>query len=204
LSANHSYNSPSSPDDIALVRQLTEGDQDAFRQLYERYQPKLSRYLFPFVSGQPDLADDIIQEVFIKVWTKRDMLTGISVFEYYLQRMARNQLLDHIKLKKIQQKHETNYAVSKDQQQSDTVDFLQFKEYHQIAQRAMASLPERRKYLLRLSLVDGYSLDEIADMTRLSKAVVKKQLFKANRFMRDYIKEHGDLLLLIFFLAELP
>lgn len=188
--------------DTDLLLALSQGSEGAFREIYDRYQPKLSRYLFPFVNDRPHLIDEIIQEVFIKVWTKREMLTGIDKIEYYLQRMARNQLMDLIRQQRIQQKHESKVTVSPITEK-ETEDFLQLKEYHQMAREAIAQLPERRRYLLSLSMVDGYSLDEIVEKTRLSKAVVKKQLFKANAFLRQYLKKNGDIVILAFILYEL-
>ncbi len=130
------------------------------------------------------------------------MLTGIDKIEYYLQRMARNQLMDFIKLQRIQQKHESRVATMPIAEK-ETEDFLQLKEYHQMAKEAISKLPERRRYLLHLSMVDGYSLDEIVAKTTLSKAVVKKQLFKANAFLRAYLKKNGDMIILAFILGDL-
>jgi RNA polymerase sigma-70 factor (ECF subfamily) len=188
--------------DQELLRLLETGSEAAFRLLYDRYQPKLSRYLYPFVSDRPHLVAEIVQEVFVKLWVKRGQLGGIAKPEYYLQRLARNQLIDNIRLQKIKDRHE-KAAAGASGAQEDVQDFLLLKEYHEIARQAIEQLPERRRYLLRLSMVDGYSQEEIANLTNLSRAVVKKQLFKANSFLREYMKTHGGMLLLVCILDKL-
>lgn len=173
----------------------------AFRQLYEKYQPRLSRYLTAFC--EPDLADDIMQEVFVKFWLRREMLTGITVPELYLQRMARNRWLDIKKAENIRLKHETGFSRTAPLATEGITDNIQYGEFHQLANHALQQMPERRRQLLQLSIFHGYSLSEIASLTGLSKAVVKKQLYLANQFLRNYMREHGDIsLLLIWFMMQ--
>jgi len=66
---------------------------------------------------------------------------------------------------------------------------LQLKEYHQLAQEAIRQLPERRRYLFTLHVLEGYSLDEIGQITGLSKEVIKKQLFKARHSLRQQLQK---------------
>lgn len=161
---------------------------DAFTALYEYYQPRLSLFIAPFTRHSPSLANEIVQEVFIKLWVKREFLAGIEVLEYYLQRMAKNRLLDDARLRKIKLRHESAFAEMQDGRPSVTEDSLQLKEYHRLAQEAIRLLPERRRYLFTLSVLEGYSLEEIGTITGLSKEVIKKQLFKAKRFIRERLE----------------
>ena len=176
---------------------------DAFTRLYDHYQPRLSLFLAPFTRHSPSLANDIIQDVFIKLWLKREDLAGIQVLEYYLQRMARNRLLDDARLRKIQVRHEGAFAAAQSDGQPVTEETLQLKEYHRLAQEAIRLLPERRRYLFSLSVLEGYSLEEIGDVTGLPKEVVKKQLFKARRFIREQLEHKGGLRLSSLFLSFL-
>ena len=189
------------PNEALLLQQLMLGSMDAFTALYDHYQPRLSLFITPFTHHSPHLANDIIQDVFVKLWTKRQDLAGIQVLEYYLQRMAKNRLLDDVRLRKTKLRHEGSFAATQTAWQSVTQDDLQLKEYHRLAQEAIRLLPERRRYLFTLSILEGYSLDEISVITGLSKEVVKKQLFKAKRFIREQLEKKGgiSLFLLLFF-----
>jgi RNA polymerase sigma-70 factor (ECF subfamily) len=176
-------------DEARLLQELIGGSMDAFTALYDHYQPRLRVFIAPFTHQSPSLTNDIIQEVFIKLWVKRDNLAGVQHLEFYLQRMARNRLLDIARLRKIKLRHETSFAALQVQQQPVTEDTLQLKEYHQLAQDAIRQLPERRRYLFTLHVLEGYSLDEIGQITGLSKEVIKKQLFKARHSLRQQLKK---------------
>jgi RNA polymerase sigma factor (sigma-70 family) len=181
----------SNEQDTQLLRQLYVGSRDAFTTLYNHYQPRLYLYLEPFTHNDKPWIEEIVQEVFIKVWIKRKELTHIKVFEYYLQRMAKNLLLDNVRLRQIKVKHETLSAEGQKDWTEETENEYHFKEYYKLTREALALLPERRRYLFQLSNIDGYSLDEISALTHLSKAVVKKQLALANRFLRSHLQQKG-------------
>lgn len=186
-------------DEALLLKQLINGSTDAFAMIYDHYQPRLSLFILPFTNHSTQLTNEIIQEVFIKLWIKREDLEGIQILEYYLQRMAKNHLLDMAKLRKIKLRHESSFASAQDTLSYTTEDSIQLKEYYALAQEAIRSLPERRQYIFRLSVLEGYSLDEIAVITGLSKEVIKKQLFKARHAIRKYLHKKGGLLLLFIF-----
>jgi RNA polymerase sigma-70 factor (ECF subfamily) len=79
---------------------------------------------------------------------------------------------------------------------------LLFKQYYRIALEAMDKLPPGRRKVLKMSMDDGLSLDEIARELNISRSGVKKQLYAATAFVRQYLLDHGELsLLLIVFLS---
>jgi RNA polymerase sigma factor (sigma-70 family) len=194
LDTDAHLNAPSShKDDTRLLRELHDGGREAFTTLYNRYQPRLYLYLEPFTHGDKPWIEEIAQEVFIKVWLKRKELTHVQVFEYYLQRMAKNLLVDKIKLRQIQVKHEALSAKGRPDWAEDTENQYRFKEYYRLTREALDLLPERRRRLFQLSSIEGYSLDEICALTHLSRAVVKKQLVLANQFLRNHLQQKGGL-----------
>src|SRR5690606_31281038 len=77
---------------------------EAFVALYKKYQPKLSRFLYPF-TGVDD-AKEIVQDIFLKIWEKREALISIRSLEQYLYRMARNRMLDLEKSRRAREKRE--------------------------------------------------------------------------------------------------
>lgn len=129
----------------------------------------------------------------MKLWLKRKELSGIAVLEYYLQRMAKNRLLDLLKLRDIREKHARAYATLPSADGINPGEQLQLKEYHSIAREGIEKLPDRRRIIFSMSILEGFSIDEIAAQLQLSKDVVKKQLQKAKAYVRDYISKNGDL-----------
>lgn len=180
-------------EEIELLARLASGDKAAFDTLYHYYEPRLRLFLTPFTRSDEHLMNAILQDVFVKCWIKRNDLAGIEQLEFYLQRMAKNRLLDLQKLQKIQSNHMGNYAQLQEQSTEFTGQQVQLKEYMTIARQGINALPERRRQIFSLSVFEGLSIDEIAGQMNLSREVVKKQLQKARSFLKTYIAEKGDL-----------
>ena len=177
--------------DEALLVQINHGSREAFTHVYTHYQPRVLRYLEPFTYPNNGLAEEIVQEVFVRLWTRRKDLLHIKALEPYLKKMARNHLLNMVKAERIKEKHESTAAAGREGWVNETENNYRFKEYYQLTRQALDLLPERRRYLFQLSTVEGYSLDEIAALTNLSKSVVKKQLTLTHQFLRRHLQERG-------------
>jgi RNA polymerase sigma-70 factor (ECF subfamily) len=78
-----------------------------------------------------------------------------------------------------------------------------FRQYYRIAQEAMEKLPPGRRKVLKMSVDDGLSLDEIAEELNISRAGVKKQLYAATAFVRQYLQEHGEMTVVLFLFLSL-
>lgn len=176
-----------------LLIRLADDDKSAFDALYHYYEPRLRLFLYPFVPSDESTLNAILQDVFVKLWMKRKDLVGIAFLEYYLQRMAKNRLLDLLRLHRIKEQHEVNYSRLQLETANVTSDHVQLKEYMAIAREGIARLPERRKLIFSLHVLDGLSLDEVAAELNISKDVVKKQLQHAKNFLKEYISKKGDL-----------
>ncbi len=177
--------------DDALLLQLHNGSREAFTRIYNYYQPRVLRYLTPFSYPDNVAAEEIVQEVFIRLWMRRRDLLHIKTLEPYLKKMARNHLLNIVKAQRIKERHESLAAEGRKGWVDEIENNYRFSEYYKLTREALDLLPERRRYLFQLSTVEGYSLDEIAAMTKLSKAVVKKQLTLTHQFLRRHLQERG-------------
>lgn len=179
------------PEDDQLLQQLSEGSIAAFKCLYQRYQPVLHRYLQPFKLVHD--ADEVVQDIFLKLWIKRRSLTSIRSFDQYLFRMARNRLLDLHKSNRARLLREIESHPASEAATGFTFSKLEHKEFYEFALRAIAQLPERQRIIYELSVFQDQSLDEIALQLGLSKSVVIKQLYLANKYVRGEVKKFGQL-----------
>lgn len=166
---------------------MKAGDHSAFDTLYYYYEPRIRLFLYPFTGDDAVMLDTILQDVFIKFWLKREEMEGIALVEFYLQRMAKNRLLDLLRLRDIRERHEAIHAALQPQEGAVTEKQLLFKEYLAAANEAIALLAERRRIIFVLNVLEGFSLDEVAVHLGLSKEVVKKQLAKAKAAVRAHI-----------------
>lgn len=185
-----------------LLRQVSQGDRDAFRSLYTHYFPFVKQYVALFERSQHGL-DELTQDVFVRIWEKRAYLAKVESFRGYVFTVTRHVVFNFMRALKVHQRiRELDESTEKAGGDSVESEFL-FKQYYQLALEAMEQLPAGRYKILKMSVEDGLSLDEIAEKLTISRSGVKKQLYAATAFVREYLREHGDLTLLLFVFLSL-
>jgi len=115
--------------------------------------------------------------------------------------VTRNVVFNFIRALKVRRRVK-ELDVSSSPPANDLENELLFKQYYEIALQAMNKLPPGRLKVLKMSIDDGLSLDEIATELKISRSGVKKQLYAATAYVRQYLQEHGEITLaLIIFLS---
>jgi RNA polymerase sigma-70 factor (ECF subfamily) len=112
-------------------------------------------------------------------------------------------VFNYIRALKVRQKLRDLDDSAETSSESDSENELLFKQYYQLALEAIEKLPVGRRKILKLSVDQGLTLDEIAAELNISRAGVKKQLYTATAFVRQYLQEHGELSLLLFVFISL-
>lgn len=176
-----------------LLLQVAHGDREAFKILYTACYPQVQRYISLFEPAA-DTRDELAQDVFVRIWEKRSRLGQVESFKGYLFLITRNVVLNFIRALKVRQKMR-ELDESTDPGTNDLEKELLFKQYYTIALQAMEKLPAGRRKVLKMSIDDGLSLDEIATELQITRAGVKKQLYAATAFVRQYLQEHGEITL---------
>ncbi len=184
-----------------LLQYAANGDRTAFTALYTYYFPRLYRFVF-FINQSPENTEEVLQEVFLKIWDRRLQLNKIRSLEDYLFRMAKNQLFDL--MKKDQAKLKMIRRLVPQETDSGTDDELTFREYRKVAMEAITRLPERKRRVFLMRVEDEMSLDEIAAALKISRSAVKKHLYSAMEHVKEYLRLHAEwtigLVFLLFFL----
>ena len=184
-----------------LLRQISQGDRDAFRAFYTHYFPYIQRYIVLFEPSGESL-DELTQDVFVRIWEKREHLGKVDSLKSYLFLVTRNVVFNYLRSLKVQQKVRELDGVP-EPAINELENQLLFKQYYRIALEAMDKLPPGRRKVLKMSIDEGLSLDEIAAELNISRAGVKKQLYAATAFVRQYLHEHAELTLLLFVFLSL-
>ena len=179
-----------------LLRQISHGDRAIFKTLYTTYFNDVQRYISLFEPTGNSL-DELTQDVFVRIWEKRSYLERVDSFKGYLFVVTRNVVFNYLRGLKVQQKVK-ELSEAEGAGRNETEDQLLFKQYYRIALEAMEKLPPGRRKVLKMSIDDGLTLDEIAVELQISRAGVKKQLYAATSFVRQYLQEHGELTALLF------
>jgi RNA polymerase sigma-70 factor (family 1) len=187
-----------------ILQQIAAGEEPAFAQLYDRYHQKLYSFAF-FLTRSAELAEEITQEIFIKIWTHRHELSGINYFNSWLRTLVRNQAYDQLRrlaherliFKAIAYGPEPNAPVT----ETDVAD----REYNRLLERAIDQLSPQQKIVYRLSRQEGLAQEAIAQSMGLSLNTVKNHMKAALRSIRTYLDKHTDTLILLaiaLFLSE--
>lgn len=175
-----------------LLLEIASGNEVAFRELFQAYRKKLFSYLFKMTASR-EMAEDAIQDIFLKLWMVRETLPAVGNINAYLHRMAHNHayhgfrrlsketlLLDHLR------KMEDSDRVSPAQE-------LLSKETAAYIQSLVNQLtPQQRKVFL-MSREEGLKQAEIASRLNVSISTVKKHMVDALSFLREEIRQNYSL-----------
>lgn len=178
-------------DERYLLKQIAGGDRKAFTLVYTRYLHELYRYVYLFTKSK-ERTEETVQNVFVKVWERREALADVVHFKSYVYRCARNLLLDEIRRNQVKQKVLYALTPSTETSSEHSDSAIIYKQYYQIAQEAIRLLPAKRKQIVELRTRDELSLDEIAEKLCISKSVVKKQLYAGLAFVREYFEKNAE------------
>lgn len=179
-------------EDFELLAKFKKGDQQAFELLVRKYKTIVFNTIYS-IMGNAQEADDIAQEVFLKVYTKADSFKGESSFSTWLYRITVNRCIDELRRRKnkiISYETEFNQEEKlklKDvlaSRENDITEKLRQKELQDIIQKAMNSLPEKYRIILTLKEIEGLSYKEISQIMKISLAKVKIWLFRARQKLK--------------------
>lgn len=174
------------PTDKQLVTRIREGDKSAFRILFERYFKVLLGTAINLLKDR-DSAKDVTQEVFLKIWNKRDSLNIQGPPLAYLKRAVINQSLNQISFKKRFTGEE--HIVEKPNKEPSAIEKLEGQDMEDAMKKAMATLPEGARVVFVMRRLEGMRVKEIAEKLNISPKTVENQLTKALKVLKNAIQE---------------
>jgi RNA polymerase sigma-70 factor (ECF subfamily) len=190
----------SQPEYRDLVRSLQKGDPHSLELLFRRLYPRLCAFANKFLNNMED-SEDIVQEVFYKIWKNRAQLDETQSFATYLFSAVRNSalnLLDH-------KKHESKYAeimafLYLGQRQEDGIETLVARDLEHDFSKALEHLPHECRKIFELSRFEGLKYQQIAERLNISIKTVETQMSRALFKIRFELKDHlASMLFLLLF-----
>jgi RNA polymerase sigma-70 factor (ECF subfamily) len=170
-----------------FVEGLQAGNRSVFRDLFDKYYEPLSRYCMRFVSDQED-AEEIVQDVFVTLWEKRNQLQIYSSLNAYLYQSVKNKALNfksHLDVRQAYSDHVK--ATSLNSNVSD--DFAE-QELSTMIETTLANMPEKRRIVFQMSRYEGLKYAEIADKLEISIKTVEAHLSKALEDLREKLQDY--------------
>ena len=165
-------------DDKELLLRLKKGDKNAFEEIFRKYYSSLVFFALNFLNDK-DLSESIVQEVFVKLWEKRNLLE-IRSLRGYLVVSTRNRCHNELTRQGVIRKYEK----STDPENEEWPQFHE-EEYLKKIYSVIEELPPARKKILKMRLIDGMRYKEIAKELSISPKTVEVQLGKALKFLRE-------------------
>ena len=172
----------------ALFKQISAGNEQAFRTIFELYKVELFLVVIRLTKSQI-IAQEIIQEVFISLWVSRKHLSKVEEPASYIYRILFNKTGNYLK-KEANQKTIIKAALQYMKSSSDaTEQTVNINETERLIELALRQLPTQQKIVYKLSRQQGLSNNEIACQLNVSQHTVKSHLSKAIGFIRTYLED---------------
>ncbi|NML39880.1 RNA polymerase sigma-70 factor [Chitinophaga sp. G-6-1-13] len=185
-----------------LLKRLAIGDEAAFTAIYLQYHGGIYTYLLKFTKN-PLLTEDLVHDVFLKIWEIREQLDIKSSFAAYLYRLARNAALTQLNRLTLFDavRDEVMHRVSLGIHEPSVLNAVEQKQYEELLQRAINNLPPQRREAFILCRQQGKSYEEAATLMNISRNTFKQHLSLAVKSIREYLLEHGSISLLMLLIA---
>jgi len=183
-----------------LLSRLKEGSEGAFSGIYELYAGKIYQRLLNLLKDE-DIADSILQDVFLRIWERRHQIDPEQPFKAYLFKIAENFVYDHFRKLSRDLKMQARLKRVMTELYTHSEEAVLKKEDDALLKEAIEHLPPQRRQVFTLCRVEGKSYDEAAALLGISSSTVSNHLVKATKAVREYITlANGvSLAMLLFF-----
>jgi len=186
-------------DDRVLLEKLKSGNIACFELLYSKYSGKLYNYVLSLSKGDFYLAEEIVQNVFIKIWEIRQHINTEGSFNSFVYTVGRNMFLNVVK-SRLQEHLYHDYVVDHEAVLDNSVEKeIEYKMLEEQINRLIEQLPPARRNIYILSRVKNLPNKEIAALLDISENTVESQLNKATQFMRKNLLPYYSVLVLGLF-----
>jgi len=178
----------SSPDQDALISGLKAGDEAVFRRIYEQYWSPLYTVAYNHLRDRV-MAEEMVQELFTRLWLKRDQITIHTSLQAYLYKSIRHQIYDHIDMQQVRERVHQELFDGRITGTYATDEMLDFHELQSRLAEAVNELPQLAQAVFKMSRQEYLSLKEIAGRLNVSSKAVEYHLTRALRILRFRLKD---------------
>lgn len=183
-----------------IIRQFKQGDHHAFRVLYEKHAPRLFSFSKKYLQSNED-AEEIVHEVFLRLWEKRQNIDEHQSFSSYVIQAAKHRIYNSFRKKVNAQVYLDFHLLTNDVSKNFTELDVDFQDIKIRAEEAIKAMPPKRQEIFRMSRELGLKNKEIAEKLDISIKTVENQMGQALKYLRDALSDY-QLTLLIFLLAQ--
>jgi RNA polymerase sigma-70 factor (ECF subfamily) len=167
----------------SVIEACKLGDRDAFRQLFERHKDRVYSVAFYFFGGDEATAGDVVQQVFLKLFTRINQFQGESEFTTWLYRLTTNACIDEQRKRRRFLQFGEGVEVKEPRSSFTNEDMLVRAEVAESVKRAVAALKPKLRVVMLLKYFEEMSYEEIAAVLGLSKGTVASRLNRGHKIL---------------------
>ncbi|HEX2969452.1 MAG TPA: RNA polymerase sigma-70 factor [Bacteroidales bacterium] len=174
--------------DTEIIRRIKEGDTAQFESLFRSSYVSLVRYARVIIKDH-DTAEEIVQDLFFRIWQDRQKLNIESSLNGYLFRAVHNRCLHYIEHLKVVEKHAEEMSMRQHERQESPAEILQYAELQQKISQIIERLPERCGQIFYMNRFEGLKYNEIAEKLSISVKTVESNMGRALKEFRKELQE---------------
>ncbi|HEU0228326.1 MAG TPA: sigma-70 family RNA polymerase sigma factor [Arachidicoccus soli] len=180
---------------------LKNGNEHAFEIIYNRYSLSIYRRLIQMVKIE-NVAEELTQDVFVKIWEKRHLIDPDQLFFSYLNKIAANLVVDFYR--KVSRDERLKKSIADISTKMEEP--LDFKIIHEedisIIQKAIKNLPTQQQNVYELCKIEGHTYEEASRLLGISTATINNHIVRATKSLKNYLNKNYHLVLIIFFISR--
>ena len=184
--------------DKEQIRRLKKGDIEAFNRIFYAYSSKLYHFAYGYLKSKED-AEEMVQEIFTKIWDKRSDIKEEFEFRSYLFSIAFNYIKKHFRSKALINKY-TEFATAINPASEQIQDDVNYASLKLMVDQLVVRMPEKRRIVFIKSRFEGKNVKDISEEMNISQSTVENHLHQALRFLRQHLKNENLAGLLLFWL----
>lgn len=189
-------------DETALLELLSQDSEYAFQLIFDRYRDKVYKVALLYLKT-PALAEEVVQDIFLKLWFQRKHLTEVKSIESWLFILTRNLTINYLKKIAYEWTARQKYSSQNSLVENTTDHKVRNAEFQQLLAMAVHRLPEQQQKVYKMVREEGLSYQECAQRLSMSTLTVKTHMSRALASIRSYLKEKGDEFILLFLVFPL-
>jgi len=173
----------------AVLSQLRDGSYEAFEYIYHRYKLRLAASMLRLLKST-DLVDDLLQELFVRLWEHRESINPEQPIKAYLFRIAENLVYDTFRRLSKDRRLQDQLFHAMEEIGADIEKQFFMQEDRQAIEAVIAMLPPKRRQVFMLCKLESKSYEEVSSLLNISLSTVNDHIYKANQFLKQHLADH--------------
>lgn len=190
-------------DEAEILARIAQGDQRAFELIYQKYHARIYHFALGYLKNEMD-AEEVVQEIFLKLWMRDSRSLPISSLPAYLQTLVRNHSLNALRRKARMNATDLEASVDWTEAHEETEQQILLNDTRKVLNQAIELLPPQQKRIYQLCHVEGVKYEEAAKQLSISPGTVHSHVKAALKFLRGHLRKSANIALLLTIFKLFP